>query len=240
MKVSILIPVYNEEKTIIEILKRVNNEILKSKFFEFEVVVIDDFSNDETGNLLDKNKSLYNLLIKNEKNYGKGFCIRKALHHINTDIVLIQDADLEYNPSDYQCLLKPFLDFNADAVYGSRFRTSNYSRVLFFWHSLANSYITLLTNIFSNYNLTDVETGYKLFKFDKLKKINLVENDFAFEIEVTLKLANLKPPIIIYETGISYFGRTYSQGKKIKLQDAFKAFFCILKYGIIIKIRNIF
>ena len=235
MKVSILIPVYNEEKTIIEILKRVNNEILKIKFFEFEVVVIDDFSNDETGNLLDKNKSLYNLLIKNGKNCGKGFCIRKALHHINTDIVLIQDADLEYNPSDYQHLLKPFLDFNADVVYGSRFKSGQYSRVLFFWHSLANSYITLLTNIFSNYNLTDVETGYKLFRFDKLKKINLIENDFAFEVEVTLKLSNLKPSLIIYETGINYFGRTYSEGKKIKMRDAFKAIFCILKYGILTK-----
>jgi glycosyltransferase involved in cell wall biosynthesis len=235
MKVSILIPVYNEEKTIIEILKRVSNEILKIKFFEFEVVVIDDFSNDETGNLLDKNKSLYNLLIKNEKNYGKGFCIRKALNHINTDIVLIQDADLEYNPSDYQHLLKPFLDFNADVVYGSRFKSGQYSRVLFFWHSLANSYITLLTNVFSNYNLTDVETGYKLFKFNKLKKINLIENDFAFEVEVTLKLSNLKPSLIFYETGINYFGRTYSEGKKIKMRDAFKAIFCILKYGILTK-----
>jgi glycosyltransferase involved in cell wall biosynthesis len=235
MKVSILIPVYNEEKTIIEILKRVNNEILKIKFFEFEVVVIDDFSNDQTGNLLHKNKSLYKSLIKNEKNYGKGYCIRRALHHINTDIVLIQDADLEYNPLDYQHLLKPFLDFNADVVYGSRFKSGQYSRVLFFWHSLANSYITLLTNIFSNYNLTDVETGYKLFRFDKLKKINLIENDFAFEIEVTLKLSNLKPPLIIYETGINYFGRTYSEGKKIKMRDAFKAIFCILKYGILTK-----
>lgn len=235
MKVSILIPVYNEERTIIELLQRVNTEILKIKFFEFEIVVIDDFSNDETRNLLDKNKPLYNLLIKNEKNYGKGFCIRKSLNFINTDIVLIQDADLEYNPSDYQHLLKPFLDFNADVVYGSRFKSGQYSRVLYFWHSLANWYITFLTNIFSNLNLTDVETGYKVFRFNKLKKINLVENDFAFEIEVTLKISNLKPSLIVYETGISYFGRTYKEGKKIKIQDAFKALFCIIKYGIINK-----
>jgi glycosyltransferase involved in cell wall biosynthesis len=235
MKVTILIPTYNEEKTILKILNRVNNEIKKIEKFNFEIIVIDDFSNDKTLEFLEKNMGLYNRLIKNEKNYGKGYAIRKALENIETDIVLIQDADLEYNPSDYNILLRPFLDFNADVVYGSRFRAGQYSRVLYFWHSVANFFITLLSNFFTNLNLTDVETGYKVFKYQKLKEINLIENSFTFEIEVTQKLSRLKPAINFYETGISYFGRSYSDGKKIGLKDAFKAFWCILKYGIFSK-----
>lgn len=235
MKVSILIPAYNEERTIIQILKKVNDKIKEIKYFSFEIVIVDDFSNDKTLILLDQNKQLYSLLIKNDRNYGKGFCIRKALNLINADIVLIQDADLEYSPSDYNLLLKPFLDLNADVVYGSRFRFGEYSRVLLFWHSVANRLITLLSNIFSNLNLTDIETGYKLFKLDKLKKINLLENSFAFEIEVTIKLAKLKPSIKFYEVGISYNGRSYEEGKKIGLLDAFKAIYCILKYGLFTK-----
>jgi glycosyltransferase involved in cell wall biosynthesis len=235
MKVTILIPTYNEEKTILKILNRVNNEIKKIEKFNFEIIVIDDFSNDKTLEFLEKNMGLYNRLIKNEKNYGKGYAIRKALENIETDIVLIQDADLEYNPSDYNILLRPFLDFDADVVYGSRFRAGQYSRVLYFWHSVANFFITLLSNFFTNLNLTDVETGYKVFKYQKLKEINLIENSFTFEIEVTQKLSRLKPAINFYETGISYFGRSYSDGKKIGLKDAFKAFWCILKYGIFSK-----
>jgi glycosyltransferase involved in cell wall biosynthesis len=235
MKVTILIPTYNEEKTILEILNRVNNEIKKIEKFNFEIIVIDDFSNDKTLEFLEKNIGLYNRLIKNEKNYGKGYAIRKALENIETDIVLIQDADLEYNPSDYNILLRPFLDFDADVVYGSRFRAGQYSRVLYFWHSVANFFITLFSNFFTNLNLTDVETGYKVFKYQKLKEINLTENCFTFEIEVTQKLSRLKPAINFYETGINYFGRSYSDGKKIGLKDAFKAFWCILKYGIFSK-----
>jgi glycosyltransferase involved in cell wall biosynthesis len=235
MKVSILIPAYNEEQTIIQILKKVNDKIKEIKYFNFEIIIVDDFSNDKTVILLEQNQKLYSLLIKNDRNYGKGFCIRKALNLINADIVLIQDADLEYSPSDYNLLLKPFLDLNADVVYGSRFRSGEYSRVLFFWHKIVNFYITLLSNIFSNLNLTDVETGYKLFKLDKLKKINLLENSFAFEIEVTMKLAKLKPSIKFYEVGISYNGRSYEEGKKIGLSDAFKALYCILKYGLFVK-----
>jgi glycosyltransferase involved in cell wall biosynthesis len=235
MKVSILIPAYNEEQTIIQILKKVNDKIKEIKYFNFEIIIVDDFSNDKTVILLEQNQKLYSLLIKNDRNYGKGFCIRKALNLINADIVLIQDADLEYSPSDYNLLLKPFLDLNADVVYGSRFRSGEYSRVLFFWHKIVNFYITLLSNIFSNLNLTDVETGYKLFKLEKLKKINLLENSFAFEIEVTMKLAKLKPSIKFYEVGISYNGRSYEEGKKIGLSDAFKALYCILKYGLFVK-----
>jgi glycosyltransferase involved in cell wall biosynthesis len=235
MKVSIIIPAYNEEQTIIEILKKVNDKIQEIKYFNFEIIIVDDFSNDKTVILLEQNQKLYSLLIKNDRNYGKGFCIRKALNLINADIVLIQDADLEYSPSDYNLLLKPFLELNADVVYGSRFRSGEYSRVLFFWHKIVNFYITLLSNIFSNLNLTDVETGYKLFKLEKLKKINLLENSFAFEIEVTMKLAKLKPSIKFYEVGISYNGRSYEEGKKIGLSDAFKAIYCILKYGLFVK-----
>ncbi len=235
MKVTILIPAYNEEKTILEILNRVNNEIKKIQKFNFEIIVIDDFSNDKTLEILEKNESLYHRLIKNDQNFGKGYAIRRALESIETDIVLIQDADLEYNPSDYNILLRPFLDFDADVVYGSRFRAGQYSRVLYFWHSVANFFITLFSNFFTNLNLTDVETGYKVFKFQKLKQINLTEDSFTFEIEVTQKLSRLKPTINFYETGISYFGRSYSDGKKIGLKDAFKAFWCILKYGIFSK-----
>lgn len=235
MKVSIIIPAYNEERTIIEILKKVNDKIQEIKYFNFEIIIVDDFSNDKTVILLEQNQKLYSLLIKNDRNYGKGFCIRKALNLINADIVLIQDADLEYSPSDYNLLLKPFLELNADVVYGSRFKSGEYSRVLFFWHKIVNFYITLLSNIFSNLNLTDVETGYKLFKLEKLKKINLLENSFAFEIEVTMKLAKLKPSIKFYEVGISYNGRSYEEGKKIGLSDAFKAIYCILKYGLFVK-----
>lgn len=235
MKVSILIPAFNEEKTILEILRRVSNEIKKIEKFTFEVIVIDDSSNDKTLELLEQNSDLYNRIIKNNTNKGKGYAIRKALEVIETDIVLIQDADLEYNPADYKILLRPFLDFDADVVYGSRFRAGQYSRVLYFWHSVANFFITLFSNFFTNLNLTDVETGYKVFKFQRLKEINLVEDSFTFEIEVTQKLSSLKPVINFYETGISYFGRSYSDGKKIGLKDAFKAFWCILRYGIFSK-----
>jgi len=171
------------------------------------------------------------LLITNPKNSGKGYCIRNSLNFLSGEIVLIQDADLEYLPNEYSKLLLPFIKFDADAVYGSRFKNSDINKILLFWHSVANKLITLLCNMFANYNLTDVETGFKVFKTDLLKKMNLTENSFAFEIEATLKLSKMNKKINLYEVGINYFGRSYSEGKKIRLKDAFMAFICIIKYG---------
>lgn len=236
-KVSIVIPVYNEEKTIIIILKKINEEIKKIKEFIFEIIVVNDFSNDQTLPLLEKNKNLFNLLINNEKNFGKGYCIRKSLNFLQGEIVLIQDADLEYLPIEYPKLLMPFLFYQADAVYGSRFKSTEINRVLLFWHSVANKLITLFCNLFADYNLTDVETGFKIFKRDLLKSMNLIENSFAFEIEVTMKLSKMRPKVNLYEVGINYFGRSYAEGKKIGLKDAIMAFFCILKYSLARKIK---
>jgi glycosyltransferase involved in cell wall biosynthesis len=236
-KVSIVIPVYNEENTILIILKKVNEEIKKIKEFLFEIIVVNDFSNDNTLKLLENNKNLYTLLINNSKNLGKGFCIKNSLSSLTGDIVLIQDGDLEYLPIEYPKLLLPFIKFEADAVYGSRFKNSEINKVLLFWHSIANKLITLFCNIFSDYNLTDVETGFKVFKVNILKKMNLVENSFAFEIEATLKLSKIIPKINLYEVGVNYFGRTYEEGKKIGIKDAFIALICILKYAFIKKIK---
>ena len=236
-KVSIVIPVYNEENTILIILKKVNEEIKKIKEFLFEIIVVNDFSNDNTLKLLENNKNLYTLLINNPKNLGKGFCIKNSLSSLTGDIVLIQDGDLEYLPIEYPKLLLPFIKFEADAVYGSRFKNSEINKVLLFWHSIANKLITLFCNIFSDYNLTDVETGFKVFKVDILKKMNLVENSFAFEIEATLKLSKIIPKANLYEVGVNYFGRTYEEGKKIGMKDAFIALMCILKYAFIKKIK---
>jgi glycosyltransferase involved in cell wall biosynthesis len=236
-KVSIVIPVYNEENTILIILKKVNEEIKKIKEFLFEIIVVNDFSNDNTLKLLENNKNLYTLLINNPKNLGKGFCIKNSLSSLTGDIVLIQDGDLEYLPIEYPKLLLPFIKFEADAVYGSRFKNSEINKVLLFWHSIANKLITLFCNIFSDYNLTDVETGFKVFKVNILKKMNLVENSFAFEIEATLKLSKIIPKANLYEVGVNYFGRTYEEGKKIGMKDAFIALMCILKYAFIKKIK---
>ena len=230
-KVSIVIPVYNEENTITIILNKINEEIKKIKEFSFEIIVMNDNSNDKTLTLLEENKDLYTLLITNPKNSGKGYCIRNSLNFLSGEIVLIQDADLEYLPNEYSKLLLPFIKFDADAVYGSRFKSSEINKILLFWHSVANKLITLICNMFANYNLTDVETGFKVFKTDLLKKMNLTENSFAFEIEATLKLSKMNQKINLYEVGINYFGRSYSEGKKIGLKDAFIAFICIIKYG---------
>lgn len=236
-KVSIVIPVYNEEKTIIILLRKINEEIKKIKEFIFEIIVINDFSNDQTYSLLEKNKNLFNLLVNNKKNFGKGYCIKNSLNFLQGEIVLIQDADLEYLPIEYSKLLMPFLIHEADAVYGSRFKSSEINRVLLFWHSIANKLITLFCNFFADYNLTDVETGFKVFKRDLLTKMNLIENTFAFEIEVTMKLSKMRPKINLYEVGINYFGRSYAEGKKIRFKDAVIAILCILKYSFAKKIK---
>ena len=234
MNISIVIPVYNEENTILTILKKIKK--VEEKFSKnFEVIVVNDASSDKTLEYLENNKNLYSKLINLDINKGKGNAINQGFEEANGEVIIIQDADLEYNPDEYIKLLLPFEKFNADVVYGSRFKSSEMNRVLFFWHSIANKIITLFSNILSDLNLTDVETGYKLFKKETLKKVSLEENRFGVEIELTHKLANLRPKVKIFEVGISYFGRTYEEGKKIGFKDAIRAIYCIIKYGLLEK-----
>ena len=234
MKISIIVPIYNEEKTIIKVLNKIN--IIKDKINkEFEIIVVDDGSIDGTKEILNKNNDLFDEIIDIERNQGKGNAIDEGFKKSSGDIIIIQDADLEYDPNEYPKLILPFEKFDADIVYGSRFRSSNINRVLFFWHSLANKIITLTSNIFSDLNLTDVETGYKVFRKEIIKNMNIEEKRFGFEIEITHKIANLKPKPKIFEVGVSYFGRTYEEGKKIGIKDAFRAIYCIMKFGLIKK-----
>jgi len=224
--ISIIIPCYNESETIEIII----DKILAIKEFDIEIIIIDDFSSDGTIEILKtKIAKKVDKILFNEKNFGKGYCIRKGFEESKGDIILIQDADLEYNPNDYSKLLKPILNGDADVVYGSRFLGGEEKRVLFFWHSLANKILTTISNMCSDINLTDMETCYKVFKSGIIKKIRLEENRFGFEPEITAKIAKLKPRI--YEVGISYHGRTYEEGKKIGLKDAFSALRCIIKYN---------
>lgn len=225
--ISILIPCYNEKDTIEKIIEKIN----KLEQLKKEIIVIDDFSNDGTRKILkDKLENKVSKIIYNEKNSGKGFCIKKGIQVSSGDIILIQDADLEYDPKEYDKLIKPIIDGNADVVYGSRFIGSEEKRILFFWHTIANKFLTLLSNMFTNLNLTDMETCYKVFKKEIINKIDLKEKGFGFDPEITAKVAKLKPRI--YEVGISYFGRTYEQGKKINLKDAFIVLKCIIIYNL--------
>ncbi len=227
MKISIIIPCYNEVNTI-EIIV---NKILEIKDLNYEIILVDDCSNDGTRNLLnEKIKEKINKVIFNDKNYGKGFSIREGIKASSGDIILIQDADLEYSPSDYQKLVAPIIEGYADVVYGSRFLGSSEKRVLYFWHTLGNKILTLFSNIFTNLNLTDMEVCYKVFKSDIIKNIKLVEDRFGFEPEVTAKIS--KKNIRIYEVGISYFGRKYIEGKKITWVDGLSALRCIIKYNL--------
>ena len=227
MKISVIIPCFNEYKTISKII----DKVLKNNFIEIELIVVDDFSTDNTRKILNNiHKDKIQHLILNEKNYGKGYSIRQGIKKSTGNIILVQDADLEYDPDDYQKLLDPILKDEADVVFGSRFIGSDNKRVLYFWHSIGNFILTLLSNIFTNLNLTDMECGYKVFKSEVIKNIQLNENRFGFEPEITAKIAKLD--LIIYEVGIKYHGRKYSQGKKITWKDGFSAIRCIIKYNL--------
>ena len=226
-KISIIIPCYNEQDTISIII----NRILEINQFDYEIIVIDDFSNDRSREILNEVlKDKIHHLILNKKNHGKGYCIRQGIKKATGDIILIQDADLEYDPQDYKKILKPIINNKADVVFGSRFIGSSEKRVLYFWHSMGNALLTLLSNIFTNINLTDMECCYKAFKSDILKDIDLVENRFGFEPEITAKIS--KKNLRIFEVGVSYYGRKYSEGKKITWRDGFSALRCILKYNL--------
>ncbi|OQP62028.1 glycosyl transferase [Niastella vici] len=236
-RLSIIIPAYNEEKTISLILDRIN-EVKLIRNIEKEVIIVNDCSKDNTEAAIQRYMSdtpnltiNYFKYIKHDVNQGKGAAIHTGIAQATGDYLLVQDADLEYDPGEYNTLLKPIVLASADVVYGSRFMGGNPHRILFFWHSIGNRVLTFLSNMMSNLNLTDMETGYKVFRTAIIQRIYLHEKRFGFEPEVTQKVSMI-PGIRIYEVGISYYGRTFAEGKKIGWKDGFRAIYCIAKYGL--------
>lgn len=225
--ISVIIPCFNEHLFLPKVLKKISSQNNIKK----EIILVDDGSNEETKKVINEclKENLIDELITLDQNYGKGFALKKGIEKSKGEIVLFQDADLEYDPDDYQKLIQPILDSKADVVYGSRFTSNDRGqRVLYFSHRIANFVLTSLTNILTNINFTDMETGYKVFKSNIIKDINITEKSFAVEPEITLKLSKKK--VKFYEVGISYNGRTYEEGKKIMLKDFFIAIYSIFKY----------
>ena len=231
-KISIIIPCYNEEKLVTTVLENVLQTKLDADL-EKQIIIVNDGSTDNSANVIDQfcKKNPFVIAVHQTRNTGKGAAVRAALSETVGDIIIIQDADFEYDPRDYNKMIQPILDGHADVVYGSRFIGAGPHRVLFFFHTMGNKLLTFLSNLFTGLNLTDMETGYKMFKADVLKQVQLKENRFGFEPEVTAKVSRIKN-IRFYEVGIAYYGRTYNDGKKIKWTDGFYAIWCILKYNI--------
>jgi glycosyltransferase involved in cell wall biosynthesis len=227
MKLSVIIPCYNEKPTIIQIVDAVRN----SGWPDIELIVVDDSSTDGTREILENEiKEKLDKLILHESNQGKGAAIRTGIKEAEGDVILVQDADLEYDPNEYRYLMKPIVENRADVVYGSRFISGSAHRVLYFWHSMGNGFLTFFSNMFTNLNLSDMETCYKAFRADILKQIQIEENGFGMEPELTAKISKMN--CRIYEVGISYYGRTYQEGKKINWKDGFRAIYCIIKYNL--------
>ena len=229
MKLSVVIPVYNEKDTVEEIVKRIR----QSSIEDIEIVLVDDCSTDGTREILKGLETVVEKVLYHDLNLGKGAALRTGFKEVTGDCVIVQDADLEYDPSEYSFLMQPILDGKADVVYGSRFSGMGPRRVLFYWHYVGNRFLTTLSNIFTNLNLSDMETGYKMFRREVIQSINIQENRFGFEPEITAKIARKK--CRIFEVGISYYGRTYEEGKKIGWKDGLRAIYVILKYGIFIR-----
>ena len=234
MKLSIIIPAFNEEKTIQVVLNKIVSVELIGHF-EKQIIVINDCSTDQTEAQVQafkaQNPAVELLYLTHAVNKGKGAALHTGIKNATGNYVVIQDADLEYDPFEFNLLLKPVIDGYADVVFGSRFVGGNAHRILFFWHSIGNYILTFLSNMFSNLNLSDMETCYKLFRTDLVQSLSLQEKRFGFEPEVTAKIARI-PNIRIYEVGVSYYGRTYAEGKKINWKDGFRAIYCIIKYGL--------
>ena len=231
MKISVIIPCFNEEKTITDLAGQVQKSL---DGMNKQIIIVDDCSTDNTYKKLEELSAFDKSIIieSHSLNQGKGAAIRTGLKTVSGDIVIFQDADLEYSPSEFPKLLKPILDGDADVVYGSRFKSGDAGRVLYFWHRLGNLILTWFSNMLTNLNLTDIETCYKVFRKEVLSQIEIEENRFGVEPEITAKIAKIRPRLRIYEVGISYYGRTYEEGKKITYKDGFRAFYAIIKYNL--------